>query len=126
MEPGKENLSYIPRHTVSRQTDNLLGKSLVYITNKPYDVLQISTDKVQNYAWKTQLSLVLQSAVPLSYFYFAKNSETEQVDAAVTTCIREIPGSNIGQDEVIVTKVLLPRPPEYERWLISKVSNCIK
>jgi hypothetical protein len=53
-----------------------------------------------------------KSAISLPYFYFAKNSETEQVGAAVTTCIREVPGSNVGQDEVIVTKALLPLPAE--------------
>ena len=37
---------------------------------------------------ETQLSLVLQSAFSLPYFYFAKNSETEQLGAAVMTCIR--------------------------------------
>lgn len=113
MEPGTGNLSDMTRHIISRQTDMLLGKSLVYITNKPYDVLQISTHMIQICAWKTQLSLVLQSAISLPYFYFAKNSETEQVGAAMTNCIQEVPRSNIGQDEVIVTKVLLLRPPEY-------------
>jgi hypothetical protein len=44
------NLSDMTRHTISRQTDMLVGKSLVYKTNKPYDVLQISTHKVQNCA----------------------------------------------------------------------------
>ena len=112
MESGTGNLSDMTRHTISRQTDMLLVKSLAYISNKPYDVLQISTGKVQNCAWKTQLSLVLQSAVSVPYFYFAKISETEQVGAALTTYIREVPSSNIGQDEVVVTKVLLPRPPE--------------
>jgi hypothetical protein len=47
MEPGTGNLSDMTRHIISRQTDMLLGKSLVYITNKPYDVLQISTHMIQ-------------------------------------------------------------------------------
>jgi hypothetical protein len=99
MEPGAGNLSYMTRRTISRQTDRLLGKSLVYTTNKPYDVLQISTDKVQNYAWKIQLPLSCNPQF-LYHTYVAKNSETEQVGVAVTTCIREVPGYNIRQDEV--------------------------
>jgi hypothetical protein len=41
METETGNLSYMTGHIFSRQTDRLLGKSAVCVTNKPYDPYKI-------------------------------------------------------------------------------------
>jgi hypothetical protein len=61
--------------------------------NKLYSPLENPTDKIQNYAGKSRLSLTVpQSGISLSRLDFA--SETENVGVTVTTCIRKATGSN--------------------------------
>ena len=54
---------------------------------------------------------VPQATISLPYLYFTKNSETEQVDVAVTACIREVPVQISSKMQVILTKAFLGFTP---------------